>query len=163
MTMRPWACALAVALAGVGGVACSDDADDPSTTTLVSTTILPETLDAAGHRSFLLRVCTDPAQGGAIGDPVDGTSTVDEIDAQYDAIETRLELMREVPVPSGDEAAFDELVQAHDRVLTALDELSTAVDDDDTQGAVLVASALDGLRDDVRQLATDYGIDACAL
>jgi hypothetical protein len=163
MTVRPWVCALAVALAGVGGVACSDDADGPSTTTLVSTTLLPETLDAAGQRSFLLRVCTDPDQGGAIGDPVDDSSTVEEIDAQYDAIETRLELMREVPVPSGEEAAFDEVVQAYDRVLTALDELSTAVADDDTQGAVLVASALEGLRDDVEQLAADYGIDDCSL
>jgi hypothetical protein len=150
-------------LVSVGGVACSDDADGPSATTVVSTTLLPESLDAAGHRSFLVEVCTDADRGGAVGDPVGGSSTVEEIDAQYDQIETRLDLMRELPVPSGEEAAFDEVVQAYDRVLTALDELSTAVADDDTQGAVLVVSALDGLRADVNQLVADYGIDDCGL
>jgi hypothetical protein len=157
------ALAVTAALGGLVGCSDADDAGTARGSTLVAITAFPEQLDRPGYLAGLNAVCTTPEMGGDIGEPVGASSSVDDVDRRYDAIETRLELMRELPVPAGEEDDVDRIVQAYDRVLTALDELSTAIADDDSQSAILVETALDGLRATANELTTAYGVGDCAL
>lgn len=159
--------AVVVGVGGLGG--CSSDPDgaggpDGSTagSVLAPVTALGESLDRPAYVGAAATLCSD-GDMGAVGEPVGASSTEEEIDSYRDAVETRLDLLQQLPVPAGDEATVDELVAGYDRVVLALDELGTAVADGDGQAAVLVAAALDGLRAEVADLASAYGIDACGL
>jgi hypothetical protein len=169
----PVACVVVMALAVMAG-ACSgsgngaDSGNDagpassggaPDTASMA----IPESLDRDGYIAMVNHICSEPDLGGDIGQPVGTASSVDEIDAQRDRIETRLDLMQTMPTPEGDDASIDQIVQAYDRVLTALDELSSDIDGDDAQAAVLVSTALGSLRGQVNALVSAYGIDQCTL
>ncbi len=146
--------------------ACSSSDDDPASPGGVTAEISlfgDQQLDPAQYSAALELVCSDPVLGGDIGDPVGASSTVEEIDAQYDKIETRLQLLQEAPPPADGEVSLDDLTETYDRVLLALDELSASVDRGDTQAAVLVASGLDGLRTDADRQAAVLNAPSCGL
>jgi hypothetical protein len=124
---------------------------------------LPETL---GHGEFVARVtqiCTTPELGGDIGARVNATSAPDDVDAAYGAIETRFDLMRQMPVPDADQQTWAAVERAYDRYLTALTDLSDArAADDSTQSEQLVAD-LDGLRGEVENAVDALGINDCTV
>jgi len=161
--MKP---AIAVGLAVLLGAACSDadDTSDPSGGAVASIISgIPESPDRAQYLAIADQLCADLGSGNEIGEPVDGTASIGQIDAQYDAIDLRIARLRALPIPDGDEDTINGILQAYERVLTGLDELRTAVDAEDGQAAVVVTAALGGLRSDVNELVMSFGIDACHL
>lgn len=162
----PWRLLALVLVAVLVVPSCSDGDEADDQVGGVAATIsagIPESLDRTGYVAIANQICAEPVPGDELGDSVDSESSVEQIDDHYDVIERRFDQLRALPVPEGDEGPLDEIEQAHDRVLTALDELSTAVDSGDTQAAVVIASALDGLRSQVNELMSSYGIGSCTL
>jgi hypothetical protein len=155
-----------VVIALAAGTACSgtnDQNGDASTAERTSDLTVTRSLDRGGFVDAANRICSDPELGGDVGEPVGSNSSVEQIDAQAGAIDGRVRLLQELPVPDGDAEVLARIERSYERVLTALDALRSAVEDDDGQAAVIVASALDGLRAETNRLAADYGIEACAI
>ena len=124
---------------------------------------LPETLDHNDYVERVKQICTTPELGGDIGGEVNVTSASEDVDAAYGAIETRLDLMRQMPVPDADQQAWAAVENAYDRYLTALSDLSDARSVDDSTQSEQLATELDGLRSDVESAVDALGIDDCTV
>lgn len=122
---------------------------------------LSESLDHDGFVARLQQICTTPALGGDIGGQVDDTSSSDDVDAVVDAVETRLELMHEMPVPDADQQAWSAVEQAYDRYLTTMTDLSDARVAEDDARSQQFAAQLDDLRNQVQSAVDALGIGDC--
>jgi hypothetical protein len=124
---------------------------------------LPESLDHNGYVARLRQICTDPGLGGDIGIKVTATSSAEEVDATYGAIETRLDLMRQMPPPDDDQQLWSEVEDTYDRFLTTMSELSDARAADDSARSEQLESDLEWLREDVGHNVAVLDIANCGV
>lgn len=158
-------------------VSCSSGSGDESaaTTSASETTtslanldatvpsFVPDELDHAGLVARLDEICTTAEEGGDIGPAVDASSSADDVDAAWNGVETRLDLMRQMPVPDEDQAAWDSVERAYDEYLTALSDLSDARSADDEAAAQSAESELEALRADVAGAVAALGATSCTV
>jgi hypothetical protein len=160
--------ALAVACSsGSGGDGDATTSTSETTTSLATTEsappFIPDELDHAGLVARLDEICSTSGQGGDLGPAVDASSSVDDVDEAADGVETRLDLMRQLPVPDDDQAAWAAVERAYDEYLTALGDLSDARSAGDDAEASRLAAELDGLRSNVGTAVEALGATSCTV
>lgn len=162
--------ALVLALAA-GCSSGSDDGGRAATSSSTASTVtdetvpsfVPEALDYAGFVARLQEICTDAEQGGDVGPAVAADSSVDDVDAASDAVEARLDLMRQMPVPDEDEAPWTAVEQAYDQYLTTLSELSDARASQDDAESARSAAELEADRSAVTAAVSALGATSCVV
>ena len=168
--------AVLLVLGAIVGTGCSSGSDSSSPTSTANTptesstevpgsvpSFLPETLDHGQFVDRLTQICTTPELGGDIGGAVNATTAPEDVDVVSGAVETRLDLMRQMTVPDADQPTWAAVERAYDRYLSALTDLSDARAADDTTQSEQIAAEVDGLRREIQSAVDALGSSDCTV